>query len=38
VTRCSAIGVTRFALGYGAPHYALCRNPRAWVNNIIKLT
>jgi hypothetical protein len=32
------IGETRFALWYGAPGYELCRNPHAWVNNIIKLT
>jgi len=38
VTRRSPIGVTRIALWYGAPHYALCRYPRARVNNIIKLT
>jgi len=37
-TRRSPIGVTRFALWYGAPRYALCRHPRAWINNIITLT
>jgi hypothetical protein len=37
-TRRSPIGVSRIALRYGAPRYALCRYPRARVNNIIKLT
>ena len=30
----SPIGVTRLALWYGAPRYALCRYPRARVNNV----
>jgi len=36
-TRRSPIGVTRFALWYGAPRYALCSYPQARVNKLLSL-